>query len=280
MKHIYLLSAFIIALSSCSPQINENFLDFPQEVHKVIITPKKQKLWVFIMAGQSNMAGRGKVQPQDTMENSRILTINKEGNLIYAKEPLHFYEPKESGLDCGMSFATSLLESVPDDISILLIPAAVGGSHIQQWLKDSLHRDVKLLTNFKQKSVLAMRYGMLKGIIWHQGESDATLSRIPTYQSNIKKLFTIFRRINKNTTLPIVLGEVGSFATDKRAFASINTIINAYSLTDIYTRVVKTDDLGDRGDNLHFNSKGQRAMGTRYAEQYLNLTAKPVAMVD
>ena len=57
------------------------------------------------MAGQSNMAGRGFVEPIDTLINTRILTINRQNKLIYAKEPLHFYEPHKKGLDLGMSFS-------------------------------------------------------------------------------------------------------------------------------------------------------------------------------
>ncbi|MEQ8808135.1 MAG: sialate O-acetylesterase, partial [Imperialibacter sp.] len=33
----------------------------------------KPQTWVFVMAGQSNMAGRGIVEPQDTVTNPRIL---------------------------------------------------------------------------------------------------------------------------------------------------------------------------------------------------------------
>jgi hypothetical protein len=40
--------------------------------------------------------------------------------------------PKEQGLDCGLSFAKSLIKKIPDCISILIIPTAVGGSSIRQ----------------------------------------------------------------------------------------------------------------------------------------------------
>jgi len=59
----------------------------------------KKKTWVFILAGQSNMAGRGVVEAEDTITHPRIKTIDKNGNIILAKEPLHFYEPTMAGLD-------------------------------------------------------------------------------------------------------------------------------------------------------------------------------------
>src|SRR6185369_16921932 len=98
---------------------------------------KRKNKWVFILAGQSNMAGRGLVEPQDTIPSARILTINKNGKLIIAKEPLHFYESTLTGLDCGLSFSNAIVKEFPSTISVLLIPTAVGGSSISQWLGDS-----------------------------------------------------------------------------------------------------------------------------------------------
>src|SRR6478736_7815188 len=92
---------------------------FPKEEVAVTKIPKRKNVWVFILAGQSNMAGRGLVEPQDTIPSSRILTINKQGEIIFAKEPLHFYEPTLTGLDCGLSFGKTLLSHVPDNVSIL-----------------------------------------------------------------------------------------------------------------------------------------------------------------
>ena len=46
-----------------------------------------EKVWVFILAGQSNMAGRGKIEAEDTISAPRILTINDKGDIIPAKEP-------------------------------------------------------------------------------------------------------------------------------------------------------------------------------------------------
>ena len=54
----------------------------------------KENVWVFIMAGQSNMAGRGIVEAEDTISDKRIFSINKDGQIIIAKEPIHFYEPR------------------------------------------------------------------------------------------------------------------------------------------------------------------------------------------
>src|SRR5687767_13223392 len=89
---------------------------FPKERELAKDLPEKKNVWVFLMAGQSNMAGRGLVEPQDTISDTRILTISKDNEIVLAKEPLHYYEPSRTGLDCGLSFARTLLRSVPKNV--------------------------------------------------------------------------------------------------------------------------------------------------------------------
>ncbi|GAB2834890.1 sialate O-acetylesterase [Ferruginibacter profundus] len=221
------------------------------------------------MAGQSNMAGRAMVAPQDTVSNKRILTVNKEGQLIVAKEPLHFYEPNLTGLDCGLSFAKTLLQNIPRNISIVLIPTAVGGSSISQWLGDSVFRSVQLFSNFTKQVNNARQFGTIKGILWHQGESDANEKNSSKYEERLAVLINKFRIVAADNNLPILIGELGSFSKSKQQFSLINEAIHHYASQDANTAVISTRDLKDKGDSLHFNSTGQRTMGKRFAEAYL-----------
>src|SRR5688572_27154105 len=100
---------------------------FPRHIDSPKKLPGKDKTWIFIMAGQSNMAGRGVVAPEDTLPHPQILSINRYNEIILAKEPLHFYEPNLTGLDCGLSFGRQLIEDIDRSITVLLIPTAVGG---------------------------------------------------------------------------------------------------------------------------------------------------------
>lgn len=224
------------------------------------------------VAEQSNMAGRGKVEPLDTIPDSRIFTINKEGKLILAKEPLHFYEPTMTGLDCGLSFGKELLKHVPDSISILVIPTAVGGSSIGQWINDSTFRSVTLLTNFKEKIEIGKKYGPIKGILWHQGENDATAQEtIEIYDKQLQKLFTIFRNEIDNNELPIIIGELGSFSNTDDNWQAINSKIKEYIRTDPNSYLIRTNDLKNKGDRVHFDSEGQREIGKRFAERIIKI---------
>jgi len=244
-------------------------VNFPKSVEKIKNAPNKNKVWVFLMAGQSNMAGRGFVEPCDTVPHKRILSVNREGELILAKEPLHFYEPSNTGLDCGLSFGKTLLKGIPKNISVLIIPTAIGGSSIQQWIGDSLFREVKLLSNFREKAAWGAKYGQIKGILWHQGESDAKETNIPVHEEKLAVLFSVFRNIANNDSLPVFIGELGSFSKNNENWQLINQKLRNYASVDPYSFVISTYDLKDKGDKVHFDSEGQRIMGERFAKEYI-----------
>ena len=264
-----MLSIFL--LIGCTTKENDNRTEFfPKVELKAEFIPDKHNVWAFVLAGQSNMAGRGKVEPVDTIPNTRILSINKNGDLIIAKEPLHFYEPSMTGLDCGLSFGKTLLKHVPDSITILIIPTAVGGSSISQWINDSIFRNVNLLSNFKEKMVLAEKFGIIKGILWHQGETDAaTTETIEIYNDQLKKLFVLFRNETDNKSLPVFIGELGSFSKNNENWQAINNKIKEYTEADSVAFLIKTSDLNHKGDRVHFDSEGQRKIGKRFAEKFI-----------
>ena len=237
----------------------------------MITMPKKENVWVFIMAGQSNMAGRGIVEKEDTVPNKRILSVNNTGRIVVAKEPLHFYEPNLTGLDCGVMFARTLIKEIQDSILILMVPTAVGGSSISQWLGDSTHRGVPLLSNFFKHVEIGKQFGVIKGILWHQGESDANESNIPHHKKRMGELFSKFRAAVGNDGLPVMVGELGFFSDNPVNFSLLNKAIHEYAAEDKNCSVISTKDLKDKGDHLHFNSKAQREMGKRFAKAYLKV---------
>jgi hypothetical protein len=270
MKHLLLFSLLASLVLISFGQDNRT-LYFPKTEVEVPATqvPQKKNLWVFVLAGQSNMAGRGQVEPQDTVPDKRILTINLKGQLVLAKEPLHLQEPGNAGLDCGLSFARTMIKNLPPNISVLIIPTAIGGSSISKWIGDSLYRRVHLLTNFREKMAVGTKYGVVKAVLWHQGEADATPQKIPLYKERLKELFTDFRSAARNASLPVLMGELGPFQYNLEGFIKINAVLREYASTDEYSAVIPTGDLKDKGDSLHFNSESQRIMGQRFAEEYL-----------
>ncbi len=263
-----------LILASCRNEKEDRTRYFPREVEYVDQLPDKDHFWIFILAGQSNMAGRGLVEPMDTVANRRILAVDQNYKWVYAKEPLHYYEPTLTGLDCGLSFANTLLNSVPSDISIGLVPCAVGGSSVEQWLGDSTHREVPLLTNFRNKVDFARQAGMIKGILWHQGENNANPTSLPTYRDRLQELFSTFRAYIQDDTLPVLAGHLGSYAEPEERqmhWDAINAILDQISAADNNISVVDTRDLVHKGDQIHFDSKSQRMLGVRFANKFLEI---------
>ena len=215
-------------------------------------------------------------EPEDTLPHGRILTVTADRKWVFAKEPLHYYEPRLKGLDCGLAFGRELLEQVGDSIHIAMLPCAVGGSSIGQWLGDSLHRDVRLLSNLKGNVDFAQQYGVMKGILWHQGEKDARLGLTRSYQKNLKDLIALFRGYIQNDSVPVILGELGSNPSDQRDQKNrdaINRTVWNVAMEDKYVGVVSTQDLSKRDDD-HFDSRSLRIMGKRYAQTFVSLKMK------
>ncbi len=272
IAQIYLTLFFLVFFFTEGQAQGLRKANFPKNVEYVKKMPDPKNVWIFFMTGQSNMAGRGLVEPQDTLSNKRILTIDSLGNWIYAKEPLHFYEPTMTGLDCGLSFGKELLTVIPKDVTIAIIPCAVGNTSIEQWLGDEETRGIKLFSNFKNKVNQYQKYGTIKGILWHQGEANAKTELIPQYKDNLQQLLKNFRVTVKNDKLPIFIGQLGSYSRPFEwhlKWDSINTIINDVAESDPNTYVIYTQDLKTKGDYIHFDSESQRTMGKRFADKYL-----------
>ena len=234
--------------------------------------PAKENVWIFILAGQSNMAGRGLVEAEDTIPNERVFSINHEGEIIPAREPLHWYEPQLTGLDCGHSFGKTLAPHLPDSVTILILPMAVGGSSISQWIGDSTHRNVTLFSNFKEKVAFGKANGTIKAILWHQGESDSGSEElIELYQERLQTLFLKFRTQIGNDSLPILIGELGSYSANDANWQAVNRQIKAYMASDPYASLIPTSDFTHKGDFIHFDSEGQRELGKRFALKFLDI---------
>ena len=54
---------------------------------------------------------------------------------------------------------------------------------------------------------MALKNGKLKGILWHQGESDATLERAPKWGAKFESMIKSFRR--ELGDVPFIAGELG-----------------------------------------------------------------------
>lgn len=224
---------------------------------------------VYLLIGQSNMAGRGKVDSESKKVNPHILMLDKEDQWVPASDPVHFDKPQIAGVGPAISFAGDMLEG-KGNLKIGLIPCALGGSPIKVWEPGAEYLKVfHPYDDAVRRAQLAMQQGVLKGILWHQGESDNDLQRAAVY---LEKLITLINRLRtdlQSPQLPFVAGEIGYFNKQDH----INSIINRLPAQVPYTAAVSANGLTDKGDSLHFDSPSARELGKRYAQAMKKLQA-------
>ncbi|WP_298863292.1 sialate O-acetylesterase, partial [uncultured Gimesia sp.] len=92
---------------------------------KVIQLPDKEKFHIYLLMGQSNMAGRGKVVPATNVPHPRVLKLDKKGDWVPATDPLHFDKPTIAGVGPGSAFGPAMADA-NSEVTIGLIPAAFG----------------------------------------------------------------------------------------------------------------------------------------------------------
>lgn len=224
---------------------------------------------LYLLMGQSNMAGRGIVGPEDLITDPHVFMLNKQNKWVTARSPLHFDKPV-AGTGLGLTFGKIMAKR--DGKSIGLIPCAVGGTSISKWMPGNYDRETKTYPydDAIKRTKIAMTRGQLKGILWHQGESDAFAKDIPLYKQRFDLLLTNLQKdlsVNIIST-PIVLGELGTFYCEKNLYATgINEILRQIANGRQNIALVSSKGLTHTGDTVHFDSPSQRELGRRYAEK-------------
>ncbi|GEO03302.1 acetylxylan esterase [Adhaeribacter aerolatus] len=226
-------------------------------------------LHLYLLVGQSNMAGRATPVGPDTVTVPNLLVFAKDKTWQPAREPLHWDKPNP-GTGPGFSFGREMATLVTGKIRIGLIPAAHGGSSITSWVKGGYHDQTKGYPYDEaiDRAKAAMQTGVLKGIIWHQGESDSNPAAEQLHLVRLKDLINRFRTELDAPDLPFVAGELGYF---KEPFKSMNQVLNQLPAQVPFTAVVSAAGLTHKGDNTHFDATSARELGRRYAQAMQNL---------
>ncbi len=225
---------------------------------------------LYILIGQSNMAGRGALSPElQTAVNPRVYMFTKDNLWVLAKDPLHFDKPKAVGVGPGLTFGIAMAASQPE-AKIGLIPCAVGGTAIEAWQPGGFDKATQ--THPYDDALIriraAMKYGQIKGVIWHQGEANSTEKKSSRY---LMQLDTLIKRIRKevgNPELPFIVGELGRYRTQ---FNLINVQLAKVPNLIPYTGLVSSEGLVHKGDSTHFDGPSAQKLGQRYAEKMIEV---------
>lgn len=242
-------------------------------------------LWV--LAGQSNMEGVGKLEATE----SPSIWVNSFGfneKWSIASDPLHWlidsidpvHHPgiegealererekqrreRVVGAGCGLSFAKELVKET--DVPIGLVPCDHGGTSMEQW--DPAKRDEggNSLYGSMYRRFLAVG-GKVKGILWYQGESDAVLDAAPLFHDRFTDFVKAVRKDFNAPDLPFYFVQIGRYITD-HPFPQWDTIQEQQRLCAqeiVNCRMVSSIDL-TLDDPIHIGTQGHKRLGKRLA---------------
>ena len=234
LRSVYLLSFFLL----------QSLFAFAGNVKESV--PSTLDLYVCI--GQSNMAGRATLTPEvmDTLQN--VYLLNDKGNFEPAVNPLNRYSTVRKDLSMqrlgpAYGFAKEMTRKTKRPLG--LVVNARGGSSINSWLKGS--KDGYYEEALSRIRVAMKQGGVLKAILWHQGEADC--SNPEAYKQKLISQWNWTKR------------EAGT--------VPFNQMIKKVSSFIPYSDWVSSKGLGWYKDEKdpHFNTEAQLLLGKRYAEK-------------
>lgn len=229
----------------------------------------------FLMAGQSNMAGRGEWNVVEPIENKDCFML-RMGRWQLMSDPVNvdrgiFQGQPRSGISLASSFADEVQKHFNTRVG--LIPCADGGTSMEQWMPGEV-----LFDHAVMQASLAKRTSRLGGILWHQGESNCKNLDPADYKKKFITMMTEFRKQLGDENLPLIIGELSPDIDEKflrrKDIPVFNALLHEIAAELPNCIVVSSEGLPLKDDRLHFNAVGCREFGKRYFEKYLELIEK------
>lgn len=244
-------------------------------------TQVDKETMVFLLIGQSNMVGKPVAEPEDEVEDARVRVLAYEDcprlGRVYdhwytAKPPLHICY---GGLGPGDYFGKALAAAYPN-ATIALVPLAIPGVDIDFFVKGAVSKRRK---EFRippddhwsgaydwviERARLAQRSGTLRGIIFHQGESDTGSEE---WIEKVKTMVANLRADLGAGDLPFVAGEL---LREGCCGQWHNPLVKRLAKVIGNSRVVSSQGLSGL-DVAHFDLRSQRELGKRYAAAMIEL---------
>ena len=248
---------------------------------------------IYLCFGQSNMEGNAAVEAidkQNVPERFQMLpavdfsSSKKMGVWCKAVPPL--CRPG-TGLTPVDYFGRTLVEKLPENISVGVINVAVGGAKIELFMQE--YKDAYIasekdwfraycaqydndpLGRLIEMGRIAQKKGTIKGILLHQGESNNGASDWCDKVAEIYKRICYYLGLDPEQT-PLLAGETlykdqggACYWHNQAALPKLKKAVpNSY--------VISAKDIPGNGkDAWHFSAEGYRMFGKRYAEQMLKL---------
>ncbi len=219
---------------------------------------------LIILAGQSNMMGRGKTFElpatyKQTPSNVQFFYQGRERKLAQ----FAYFGPE-------VSFAQDVARAFPND-NIILIKQAASGSRIKQWQPgQSLYKGLLRQVGFATDSAKSKQ---VDAIVWMQGESDAqsNISIASQYGNQLKQLVDGLRKDLDSPNSLFIFGQTSlDHPSSQASLEAVRQQQNAMQKVLGNANMVNTDKLGKLHDGIHLNAHGQMELGRRFAKAYIS----------
>jgi hypothetical protein len=245
---------------------------------------------IYLCFGQSNMESGGRMNEADKIVDERFRVMAdfdstnrgwKKGEWYHAVPPL---SAKGRGICLVDYFGRTLVTGLPKDVRVGVVKVAVPGCKIELFEKDTFQSYIENERDWMKNIVkgyggnpyqylvdiakAAQKDGVIKGILLHQGESNAGDKDWP------KKVKGIYDNLMKDLNLnpknvPLLVGEL-VHADQQGRCAGFNEIMAELPKVLPNAHVISSAGCSS-GDRLHFDSEGSREFGKRYGEKMLSL---------
>ena len=275
---------------------------------RVMAQEPDPNFFIFLGIGQSNMQGKAPIEAQDTRSDAnftdadwarykKMIIVNndqsKVGTWATAKPPI--VRP-DTQLGVTDYFGRTLVKGLDERYKIGVVVVAVDGCQIEAFSKNSTvasdyinasgtgswvkqaaaHYDNYPYGKLLEMARIAQESGVIKGIIFHQGESGANGS------SWLRDVYALYENLIADLDLssdsvPFIAGEplrmVGNQpapASGAREFVDLLPDYFKYKSGKDIAYVASSEGLTNY-DEYHFSSEGYRTLGKRYGEIMLRL---------
>ena len=254
---------------------------------------------IYLAFGQSNMEGQGNIESQDKTVDSRfqVLWTTDEtscgkslGKWSDAVPPLASCSGKLGPTDY---FGRTMVEKTDSKIKVGVVVVAVAGCSIQLfdspisqsylnqqagWFMQKVNAyGGKPYERMIEMAKKAQEVGVIKGIIFHQGETDAGDGQWP---SKVKAVYDrILNDLGLGNDIPFLAGEVLRGGMSQGANNNIAKLPQQSKNFYVISSEGLTQPLGD-GQNVHFTSQEYRDFGKRYAEKMIEVLGDKLKPVE
>lgn len=247
---------------------------------------------IYLCFGQSNMEGNATPEAQDYENVPERFQVMAAVNFSNPKREMgKWYTAvpplcrQGTGLTPADYFGRTMCENLPEEVKIGVVHVAIGGTSIKgfmeelcgnyisseaDWFKNIManydNNPFRRLVDVAKK---AQQYGVIKGILMHQGETDGGMGN---WTENVKKVYErLLSELNLSAdNVPLLAGE--TVQSEEGGYCGgFNSVIATLPNVIPTAHVISSKGCKQKGDGLHFTAEGYRIIGKRYAEKMLEL---------